>query len=83
MSKINKKYKNIKLFVLIAFILLLTSCAEQRDENIQIWYYEYEAPDGYTVVVEKAVEYIEKFAEINEIEIEAVNYSYRDLSHND
>lgn len=85
MRKTNNKFKNIKLLVMIAAILLLISCAntKQEDETVRIWYYEYEGSDGYATVSEKAIEYIERFAEINEIEIEVVKYSYKDLSNND
>lgn len=82
MSKINKKLKYIRLFMITASILILTSCAEQVDEVVNIWYYEYEFnPNGG--IIEKAIEYMDRFAEINDINIEVSKYSYKDMSFDD
>ncbi|WP_313371344.1 hypothetical protein, partial [Sedimentibacter sp.] len=82
MSKINKKLKYIRLFMITASILILTSCAEQEDEVVNIWYYEYEFnPNGG--IIEKAIEYMDRFAEINDINIEVSKYSYKDMSFDD
>ena len=83
MSKIKEKFKSIKLLILTVFILILTSCAEQKDDTVNIWYYEYEYRYLSNVSIEKAIEYIEKYAEINDIKIGVTKYSYKDMSYDD
>lgn len=83
MNRINERFKSMRLLFLIVFILILTSCAEQKDETIKIWYYEYEYRYSSNVRIEKAIDYIEKYAEINDIKKEVVKYSYKDMSYDD
>ncbi len=82
MSKINKKLKYIRLLIFTAIILILASCAEQKDEVVNIWYYEYES-NPYGEMKEIAVDHMKKFAEINDIKIEVSKYSYKNMSYDD
>ncbi len=65
-----------------AITLILISCSEKKDETVKIWYYEYEFSPN-SGIIEKAIEYIEKFAEVNDIKIEVSKYSYKDMSYDD
>lgn len=78
--------RKIYLFFTIVVIAVLSSCfrhADKEKDIVKIWWYKQEGDTFQNYVVENAINRIESYAELNDIEIDIRQFLHSDLSYND
>lgn len=82
MNKININLKYKRLFININIFNFMCWTKRWNSKNMVLWKWAL-SENRFYGITKKAIEYIEKYAKINDIKIETTKYSYKDMSYDD